>query len=150
MILITTEDNCIIDSPMRSRSIDNYLSQEEGNLITAFVIHSIERFENYNGRIRMTPQRFKTNELQELYIKKYNQWENAVKTRVPNSSSTYLNRLRESDKSNPCPIEKFLKSFMQIIQQAIPPSKQSYMLQKLEVDLMECGFFCPCPAEPEY
>jgi hypothetical protein len=149
MILITTEDNFIIDSPMRSRPIDNYLSQEERNLITAFLIRSIERFETYNGRIRMTPQRFKTNELQELYIKKYNQWEKAVKTRVPNSSSTYLNMLRESDRSNPCPIETFLKSFMQIIQQAIPPGKHSNMLQKLEVDLMECGFFCPCPAEPD-
>ena len=133
---------------MSSRSIDNYLSQEERDLINGFLIRSIERFETYNGRIRMTSRRFKTNELQELYIKKNNQWENALKTRVPDSSSTYLNLLRASDRSNTCAIENFLKSLMQIIQQSIPPSRFRNILHKLELDLISCRFSCPCPSEP--
>jgi hypothetical protein len=133
---------------MHSRSINNYLSKEEIELLTTFISLSMKRFENYNGRIRMTPKRFNTDELQELYIEKYNEWEKAVKTQTPDSSRTHLILLRESDVANPCAIEKFLKALMQLIHQSIPPSKHRNILQKLEVDLMECNFSCPCPAEP--
>ena len=131
---------------MRLRSIDNYLSQEEMDLINAFLQDSIYRFENYDGRIRMAPKRLKTDDLQKLYIAKYGRWEKAVRTQIQDSSSTYLNLLRESVLT-PCPIERFLKVLMKIIEQAIPPGKHRNMLQKLEVELDKCEFSCPCPAE---
>ena len=133
---------------MRSRSIEYYLSQEERDLISTFIERSIERFEAYDGRIRMTPRRFNTDELQRLYIRKYNEWEEAVKTQSLDSSGSYLDVLRESGRVYPCPIENFLKMLMQVIEQAIPPDRYSNMLQKLEADLSSCDFSCPCPAEP--
>lgn len=133
---------------MRSRSIEYYLSQEERDLISTFIERSIERFEAYDGRIRMTPRRFNTDELQRLYIRKYNEWEEAVKTQTLDSSGSYLDVLRESGRVYPCPIENFLKMLMQVIEQAIPPDRYSNMLRKLEADLLSCDFSCPCPAEP--
>jgi hypothetical protein len=133
---------------MRSRSIEYYLSQEERDLISTFIERSIERFEAYDGRIRMTPRRFNTDELQRLYIRKYNEWEEAVKTQPLDSSGSYLDVLRESGRVYPCPIENFLKMLMQVIEQAIPPDRYSNMLRKLEADLSSCDFSCPCPAEP--
>lgn len=133
---------------MRSRSIDNYLSREELELITAFLDHSMKRFDTYDGRVRMAPQRFKTDELQKLYIEKLGEWEKAVENPIPDSSSTHLDLLRMSEDSIQCPIERFLKALMQIIQQAIPPSKHKDMLQKLETGLVKCEYSCPCPAEP--
>ena len=134
---------------MRSRSIDNFLSQQENEYITSFIQNSIERFEKYDGLIRMTPKRFNTDELQKIYIAKYNLWDKAVKTQIPNTSSTYLDYLRKSDNPYPCPIEQFLKTFMQIIEQAIPPNKLQNMLSELETELTKCEFTCPCPSEPE-
>lgn len=133
---------------MRSRSIEYYLSQEERDLISTFIERSIERFEAYDGRIRVTPRRFNTDELQRLYIRKHNEWEEAVKTQPLDSSGSYLDVLRESGRVYPCPIENFLKMLMQVIEQAIPPDRYSNMLQKLEADLVSCDFSCPCPAEP--
>jgi hypothetical protein len=108
----------------------------------------MNRFEKYDGRIRMTPQRYNTDELQELYISKYNLWDMAVKTQMPKTSSTYINFLRKSGTPIHCPIEQFLKILKQIIEQAIPPSKLNDVLQKLETELIECEFSCPCPSEP--
>ena len=68
---------------MRSRSIEYFLSQEERELISMFIERSIERFEAYDGRIRVTPRRFNTDELQRLYIGKYNEWEEAVTAKAP-------------------------------------------------------------------
>lgn len=136
------------DSRMRSRSIDNFLAQQENMLITYFIQNSIDRFEKYDGRIRMVPKRFNTDELQILYIAKYNLWDKAVKTQMPDTSSSYLDYLRKSDNPYPCPIEQFLKTFVQIIEQAIHPSKLQNMLQKLENELTKCEFPCPCPSEP--
>lgn len=133
---------------MRSRSIDNYLSHEERELITAFLQLSLNRFEKYDGLIRIAPQRFNSDELQKLYIDKLRRWEKSVKTEIPDSSSTYYDVIRESEDMNSCPIEDFLKAFMQVIQQAIPPSKHSEILLRLENDLVGCNFLCPCPAEP--
>lgn len=133
---------------MCSRSIDNYLSREELELISAFLEHTMKRFDAYDGRVRMAPQRFKTDELQKLYIEKLGEWKKVVETRIPDSSSTYLDLLRMSEDSIQCPIERFLKALMQIIQQAIPPSKHKDMLQKLETGLVKCEYSCPCPAEP--
>ena len=133
---------------MRSRSIEYYLSREERDLISTFIERSIERFEAYDGRIRVTPRRFNTDELQRLYIRKYNEWLDAVKTQTLDSSGSYLSVLRESGRVYPCPIENFLKMLMQVIEQAIPPDRYSNMLQKLEADLLSCDFSCPCPAEP--
>ena len=93
------------------------------------------------------PKRLNTDALQELYIKKHSNWENAVKTQVANTSSTYLSMLRNSDRVNPCAIENFLKSLMHLIQQGKIPSEQVNMLQVFEKDLSECGYSCPCPAE---
>ena len=132
---------------MRSRSIDKYLSPRDIELITNFIHISIERFEKYDGRIRMAPKRFNTKELQKLYIEKYNLWDKAVKTQMPDSSSTYLEFIRENDDPYPCPIEQFLKAFMQIIEQAIPPNHLQKILQKLENELNQCTFPCPCPSE---
>jgi len=130
---------------MSSRSIDNFLSQQENELITKFIQRSIDRFEKYNGIVRMTPKRFNTDELQKLYIAKYNLWDNAVKTQIPETSSTYLDNIKKSD--NPCPIDQFLKKFMQIIEQAIHPSRFQNILTKLETELIRCEFSCPCPTE---
>jgi hypothetical protein len=132
---------------LRSRSIDNYLSAEEKEQITFFIQKSIERFEKYDGRIRMTPKRYNSDELQKIYIEKYNLWEKAVNNKVPDTSSTYIDLFRQND-SNPCPVEQFLKALMQIIQQAIPPRKYENILDKLETNLVKCKFTCPCPAEP--
>ena len=129
-------------------SLDNFLSQQENELITDFIQYNIERFEKYDGRIRMTSKRFNTDELQKIYIAKYNLWDKAVKTQMLDTSSTYLDHLRKSGIPDPCPIERFLKTFMQIIEQAIPPSKLQDMLSKLETELSRCEFSCPCPSEP--
>ena len=133
---------------MRSRSIECFLSQEERELISTFIERSIERFEAYDGRIGVTPRRLKTDELQRIYIRKHNEWEDAVKTKAPGSLGNYLDVLRESGRVYPCPIENFLRMLMQVIEQAIPPGRYSNMLQKLETDLLSCDFSCPCPAEP--
>ena len=133
---------------MRSRSIEWFLSQEERELISTFIERSIERFEAYDGRIGVTPRRLKTDELQRIYIRKHNEWEDAVKTKAPGSPGNYLDVLRKSGRVYPCPIENFLKMLMQVIEQAIPPGRYSSMLQKLEADLLSCDFSCPCPAEP--
>ena len=132
---------------MRSRSIDNYLYPEEIELISTFIQRSMSRFEKYDGRIRMAPQRYNTDTLQKLYMKKYNLWEKAVQTQMPDAPSTYHSLLKKSDNPNPCPIEHFLKRFMQIIEQSIPPSKLNEVLRKLEAELIKCEFPCPCPAE---
>ena len=131
---------------MRPRSMDKDLSKEEKHLITTFLQKSIYRFENYDGRIRIAPKRFKNEELQKLYIAKYGRWKKAVTNFTQDSSSTYLELFRESVLT-PCPIERFLKAVMQISNQAIPPSKHRNLLQKLETDLVNCKFSCPCPAE---
>ena len=60
---------------MRSRFIANYLSSDEVELISDFLKLSRSRFEKYDGRVRMAPQRYNTNELQRLYIMKYNLWD---------------------------------------------------------------------------
>ena len=132
---------------MRSRFIANYLSSDEVELISDFLKLSRSRFEKYDGRVRMAPQRYNTNELQRLYIMKYNLWDKAVKTQVPESSSRYLDVLRGSDESDPCPIERFLKTFMQIIEQSIPPDKLNDVLRRLESDVVKCEYNCPCPAD---
>jgi hypothetical protein len=136
------------DSPMRSRSIDNYLSPHDIELISNFIQQSVERFEKYDGRIRTSPQRFNTAELQKLYIEKYNLWDKAVKNPLPNSSSTYLDQIRNSDDKSACPIEQFLKTLMQVIEQAINPIRYQGFLQKLEKELITCEHLCPCPSEP--
>ena len=133
---------------MHSRYIDNYLSQEERELISMFIQRSMSRFEKYNGLIRMAPQRYNTDALQKLYITKYNLWEKAVKTQMSEAASTYLDIIRVSTNPNSCPIERFLKTFMQIIEQSIPPDKLSDMIGKLESEVVKCEFPCPCPAEP--
>ena len=134
---------------MRSRSIDNYLSTQDIALITKFIHHSIERFEKYNGRIRMAPNRFNTDELQKLYIVKYNEWDKATRAHMPDSSATYLEFIRKSSGPYPCPIEQFLKTFMQIIEQSIPPNRLQNMMQKMENELTQCIFLCPYPSEPK-
>ena len=133
---------------MRSRSIDNFLSPHDIELITKFIQQSMNRFEKYDGIIRMMPQRYNTDELQKLYIKKYGEWGKAVKTQMPDNSSTYLDVIRKSGNPFPCPIEQFLKAFMQVIEQAIPPTRLQKLLQKLETELTSCEFPCPCPSEP--
>jgi len=70
-----------------------------------------------------------------------------MKTQTPGTTSTYLSMLRNSDRINPCAIENFLKSLMSLIQQGKLPSDQTNMLERLENELLECGFSCPCPAE---
>ena len=132
---------------MCSRNIANYLSSDEVKLISEFLRRSMSRFEKYDGRIRMAPQRYDTEELQKLYIRKYYLWEKAVKTQVPNSSSSYLSLLKNSGEPNPCPIERFLKTLMQIIEQSIPPNKLNEVLRRLEAEVVKCHFTCPCPAE---
>jgi hypothetical protein len=130
---------------MRSRSIEYFLSPQDIELVTDFVRQSLERFEKYDGRARMAPKRFNTDELQRLYIVKYGEWDRAVKTRMPDASSTYLDFIRESGS---CPIERFLKAFMQVIEQSIHPNRLQNMLQRLESELAGCEFSCPCPGEP--
>lgn len=132
---------------MRSRLIANYLSSDEVGLISDFLERSMGRFEKYNGLVRMAPQRFNTDELQRLYVRKYNLWDTAVKTQVPESSSRYLDIIRGNDEAAPCPIERFLKTFMQIIEQSIPPNKLEDLLARLESDVAKCEYQCPCPAE---
>lgn len=134
---------------MRSRSIDNFLSQQEIELITKFIQHSMDRFEKYDGIIRMNLQRYNTDELQKLYIFKHTEWDKALKTQMPQSSSTYIEFLRESDDPYPCPIEQFFKAFMQVIEQAIPPKRFQNILNKLENELIQCIFPCPCPSDPK-
>lgn len=146
-MLITIEAIISLDSLMRSRSIDNYISPQEIEQITEFIQQSTDRFEKYDGRIRMAQQRFNTDQLQKLYIAKYSRWEKAVKNKNPDTSSTYLDMIR-SDNPSPCPIDQFLKTLMQIIEQAIPPNQLNNILQKLETDLTKCEFPCPCPSEP--
>jgi hypothetical protein len=133
---------------MRSRSIENFLSPHDIESITEFIQQSMERFEKYNGIIRIMPQRYNTDELQKLYIKKYGEWDKAVKTQMPGSSSTYLDVIRKSDSLYPCPIEQFFKTFIQVIEQAIPPTRLQKLLQKMETELPSCEFPCPCPSEP--
>ncbi len=133
---------------MRSRAIDNYLSPQERELITVMIKNSMARFQAYDGRLRMAPRRFNTDDLQKLYIEKYGEWSKTVKTKVPDGSSTYLDLIRSSDNLSACPIEQFLKALMQLIEQAIPPSKLNNMLQKLETDLTQCEYPCLCPSEP--
>lgn len=130
---------------MRNRSIDNFLSTHDVELISNFIEHSMDRFEKYDGRIRMAPKRFNTDELQKLYIVKYNEWKDAVKTQVPSSSSTCLEIINRS--YDFCPIEQFLKTFMQLIEQSIPPNRLQNIHLKLEKGLPQCDFPCPCPAE---
>jgi len=108
----------------------------------------MDRFEKHNGRARMAPKRFNTDELQKLYIAKYGEWDKAVKTQMPNAPSTYLDYIRKSDDPFSCPIEQFMKAFMQVIEQAIPPNRLQYMLRKLESGLEKCEYTCPCPSEP--
>ena len=122
---------------MRNRAIDNYLSREEIELISAFLQLSMNRFEKYDGLTRLVPSRYNADELQKLYISKYNLWEKAINTARKQSGNLF-----------PCPIEQFLKTFKQVIEQGIPPSKLNDMLQKLETELIECEFSCPCPSEP--
>lgn len=134
---------------MKDRAINNFLSNEEKDIITSFLEKSVKRFQTYSMKTRTTPQRLNTKKLQEIYIKKHALWDKAVQTRIvdPSSISTYLNTLRSNPISNPCAIENFLKSLMHIIQQETPPTNQLNMLQTLEEELVECSFSCPCPAE---
>lgn len=132
---------------MQTRSIDKYLKPEEIELISVFIQRSVNRFEKYDGLIRMAPQRFNTDALQKLYVKKYNLWDEAVKTKMPDTPSTYISLIRKSDNPNPCPIEHFLKTFMQIIEQSIPPDKLKDVLRRLDAELVKCEFPCSCPAE---
>jgi len=130
---------------MRQRSIEYFLSPEDVELINGFIENSLERFEKYDGRARLAPKRFNTDELQKLT--KYGEWDKAVKAEVPDGSSCYLDHIRESGGS--CPIEQFLKELMQVIEQAIHPNRLQNMLHRLESGLDGCEFSCPCPSEPE-
>ena len=133
-------------STMKSKTITNYLSPQEIDLIDNFIEKSTKRFQSINRRIRTTPQRLNTYALQKIYIQKHGTWDIAVKKYTPNNSSTYINMIRKSKGLNPCAIDNFLKSLMLIIQQATPPIKQINMLQKLENDLSECEYSCQCPS----
>ena len=132
---------------MRQRSIEYFLSPQDVELINGFIQNSLERFEKYDGRARLAPKRFNTDELQKLYIAKYGEWDKAVKTQTPDGLSCYLDLLR--DGGAPCPIEQFLKELMQAIEQAIHPNRLQFMLHRLESGLDGCEFSCPCPSEPE-
>lgn len=135
---------------MKSRILGNYLSQDEITLINIFIENSMKRFQTHDSRLRTTPKRLNTYELEELYIKKHHIWETAVKTKTPDNSSTYLSVLRKNEKIGRCPIEYFLKSLMRLIQQGSLPTKELDMIQILEKELQECAFLCPCPAETSW
>ena len=131
---------------MRSRSIEYFLSQRDVEVLNSFIRSSVERSEKYDGRIRMAPRRLNTDELQKLYILKYNEWESAVKAQVPDSSYCYLDLIRQGVS---CPIEVFLKALMQVIEQAIPAGRFQGIVEKLETGLIECEYTCMCPSEPK-
>ena len=130
-----------------TRSIDNFLTAEEIQLISDFISWKEREASIYVlGKI---PEA--ATEQNERYIKKikdlrqtkYNQWKARVDNISYDPTQTWHTKIRNGEIE--CPINDFLISFKKVIESDTPLYEEHNLLQKLEQAL--CGFGCPCPAD---
>lgn len=128
-----------------ARSIDNFLSKDEQDMISVFIEKCKQRIFTYNELTGGTPDLLKTEDLRDLKREKYSKWDIALSAMMPYTGNTYR-RYIDKQSLNYCAINTFFITFEKILKQEPPFSDYDNILQDLKVGLEQCGASCPCPA----
>jgi hypothetical protein len=110
------------------RNIDCYLTDEEKSAISDYLLYGLIA-EN----------------LTQIEAKRRLEYNKQINKMVPNTALTYQTFNQKNDII--CPIEVFLNSFSNILENAKLRPENQDLLKKLETGISECGASCPCPAE---
>jgi hypothetical protein len=128
-----------------ARSIDNFLSKKEQDMISCFIDDNTRRWETFDRCTKDRPPPLDTTDLKKLRDKKYSKWDLVLSARMPGTPKTYRKFVDEQPLGF-CAIKMFLLSFEDLFNEEKDPCDYKNILQDLKVGLEQCGGSCPFPA----
>ena len=127
-----------------TRSIDNFLTKEEQNMIIRFIEKKEKRPITYNEETHGLPPEVDTKPLESLRKKKYHEWSSCLRgAMIPNQEISYMQMIEKND--IPCAIKGFLTSLKKMQSEETPIFEFKNVLQDLDRNLKLCGASCPYP-----
>lgn len=131
------------------RSIENFLSEEERNLIMRYVKEIAQRHTVYDERKKGMPDLPDNKPLKRLIKDKRVEWKSALMAGWAGSTRTYYKAIMDGDWD--CPIKSFLDTSDELLLAENDVSfYQEEVLKKLAEGLQICKdgkMKCPCPAD---
>jgi hypothetical protein len=78
-----------------ARSIDNFLSKEEQDIISCFITDNMRRWETLDSLTKGRPPPLDTSDLKNLRDKKYSEWGRSLSPFLPGTTKTYRKAIDE-------------------------------------------------------
>jgi len=130
-----------------TRSIDNFLTKEEQNMINNFIVDSKKRLRTINGRTGETPPPLDAEPLKQLHEKKYHEWNSHLKSvLIPNQGISYRQFIKNNEIF--CAVEKFLTTLNDMIGVEILTYDHKNILQDTRVNFENATEITTCPYPP--
>ena len=127
-----------------TRSIDNFLTKEEQNMILRFIETKEKRRFIYNEKTGGLPPALDMRLIEILWKKKNDEWNSCLKgALVPNTGISYRQSIEKNNID--CAIKNFLITFKSMLDEELPVFEYKSILEDLDTGVSICGASCPCP-----
>jgi len=129
-----------------TRSIDNFLTQEEQNVIIRFIMISEKRPKTYNEKTHGMPTELDTKPIELIWEKKNDEWNSFLDKLTEDHRTTYRNLWKGI--STKCAVEEFLATLKNIIDGKTQAYQHLNILDEFKKQINYCNeanlpYSCP-------